>query len=194
MRQPDPFADLHEFPVLHTERLVLRELRDDDVPAVFAVFSDPEVVRYAGKAPHKDLAESRALLARNRDLFPAREGLRWAITLRGDDRLVGSCGHWRLMKEHRRSEIGYDLRRDRWGQGIMSEALDAMLAFGFQRLGLNSVEAHVDPDNRRSRRALERLGFQLDGVLRENFYDGEVFTDSAIYTLLAREHEARRRG
>jgi [ribosomal protein S5]-alanine N-acetyltransferase len=188
MSEPDLFTDVPEFPVLRTERLVLRELRDDDVPAAFALFSDPEVMRYVGKPVHADHDETRAHLRRSQEQYPARAGVRWAITPKGDDRLIGSCGHWRLMKEHRRSELGYDLARERWGQGLITEALHAILGFGFGRMGLHSVEAQIDPANARSRRVLERLGFTLDGVLRENFYDGSRYTDTGVYTLLAREH------
>lgn len=175
------------FPTLTTPRLHLRELREEDVPDAFRMFSDPRVMRYIGKPPHTDQAETREFLERNQRLFPAQDGVRWAITPRGSDRLIGSCGHWRLMKEHARAEIGYDLMADHWGQGLMSEALQAILRFGFERMGLHSTEAQIDPANARSRAVLLRLGFQLDGVLRENFYYEGQFTDTAVYTLLRRE-------
>lgn len=188
MSELDLFRELPEFPVLHTERLVLRELREEDAAAAFRMFSDPEVMRYVGKAVNVDLAETLNFLRANRDQYPARTGVRWAITLRGDDQLIGSCGHWRLMKEHHRSEIGYDLLQSHWGRGIMAEALHAILAFGFTRLGLHSVEAQIDPANRRSQQVLERVGFQKDGLLRENFYYAGRYLDTAVFTLLAAEH------
>jgi len=188
MSEPDPFRDVPEFPVLCTERLVLRELRDQDAPAAFRMFSDPEVMRYVGKDVNVDIAETLAFLQKNRDQFPARSGVHWAITLRDDDQLIGSCGHWRLMKEHRRSEIGYDLLRSHWGRGFMAEALHAILTFGFSRMGLHSVEAQIDPANRRSQEVLQRVGFQQDGLLRENFYYADRYSDTAVFTLLARDH------
>jgi ribosomal-protein-alanine N-acetyltransferase len=158
------------------------------------MFSDPLVMRYIGKPPHASVAETLAFLQRNRALYPAREGVRWVITRRGSDRLIGSCGHWRLMKEHLRAEIGYDLLPAFWGQGLMDEALRAILRFGFATMGLHSAEAQIDPAHVRSRRVLERLGFQQDGLLRENFLCMGQFTDTAVFTLLAREFTAAHGG
>lgn len=189
MNEPDLFRDIPEFPTLETERLLLRELREDDVADAHRMFTDAEVMRYVGKPLHADIEETRRFLQRNRDLFPAREGVRWALTRRGSDRLIGSGGHWRLMKPHYRAEIGYDLLPECWGQGLMTEALRAILRFGFARMGLHSVEAQIDPANRRSRRVLERLGFRQDGLLRENFFFAGTFTDTAVFTLLRREFD-----
>ena len=93
------------------------------------------------------------------------------------------------MKQHRRSEIGYDLLPAYWGQGLMAEALHAILAFGFDQMELHSVEAQIDPPNLRSRRLLERLGFRQDGLLRENFLFACTYSDTAIFTLLQREYQ-----
>jgi ribosomal-protein-alanine N-acetyltransferase len=181
------FHSLSEFPTLQTDRLVLRELRAEDVAQAHRMFSDPEVMRYVGKVPHTSVDQSMTFIHRNQALFPARDGIRWAMTRRGSDELIGSCGHWRLYKEHFRSEIGYDLLPAYWGQGLMTEALRAILAFGFTCMGLHSVEAQIDPLNERSRRVLTQLGFTQDGLLRENFYFAGQFTDTAVFTLLARE-------
>jgi ribosomal-protein-alanine N-acetyltransferase len=183
----DLYARLHDFPVLHTERLTLRELREGDVPAAFPLFSDPEAMRYIGKPPHATSDETLAFVERNQRLFPAQEGVGWAMCLRGSDRFIGYAGHWRLMKPHLRSEIGYQMLPEHWGKGLMTEALRAILRFGFEQMGLNSVEAQIDPANTRSRRTLERLGFSQDGLLRESYYFAGEFTDTAVYTLLRRE-------
>jgi ribosomal-protein-alanine N-acetyltransferase len=182
------FADLHEFPTLHTERLTLRELSDADVPAAFPLFSDPEAMRFIGKPPHATHEETLDFVRRNQLLFPAEEGIGWAMCLRGADDFIGYAGHWRLMKQHLRSEIGYQMLREHWGHGLMTEALRAILRCGFQRMGLNSVEAQIDPANTRSRRTLERLGFSQDGLLRESFYFAGAYTDTAVFTLLKREY------
>lgn len=185
MDEPRVFA---VFPILKTPRLVLRELRDDDVMEAHRIFSDEEAVRYLGRLPHTELEKTREYLERNRAQFPNREGIRWAITLAGQDRFIGSCGHWRLIKEHHRSEIGYDLLRQYWGQGIMAEALRAILRFGFEEMELHATEAQIDPENLRSQKVLERLGFRQDGLIRENYFALGKFLDTAIFTLLRREY------
>ena len=188
----DLFADLDDLPTLHTDRLTLRELREDDVPAAFRLFSDPEAMRFIGKPPHASLEETRAFVHRNQMLFPAREGVGWAMCLRSADDFIGYAGHWRLMKQHLRSEIGYQMLPAHWGKGLMTEALRAILRFGFERMALNSVEAQIDPANTRSRRTLERLGFTQDGLLRESYYFAGEYTDTAVFTLLRREYGACR--
>jgi ribosomal-protein-alanine N-acetyltransferase len=172
------------FPMLETERLILREIRPEDAPDLFRIYSDPLVMRYWGSAPMRSLDEARRKIADTADAFRAREGIRWAIMRRDDDRLLGSCGHWRLVRQHLRSEIGYELAPEQWGQAIMPEAVGAILRFGFERLGLHSVEAQIEPNNQGSRRVLEKLGFTQEGYFRQNYYFDGQFTDTAVFSLL----------
>jgi ribosomal-protein-alanine N-acetyltransferase len=188
---PGAWDGLDEFPTLQTARLTLRELRDEDAPAAFPLYSDPEATRFVGKPPHASLDETLELLRRNQHLHPAGAGVAWGLCLRGEDRFIGYAGHWRLMKQHHRSEIGYMLLPEHWGVGLMNEALRAILSFGFDRMGLNSVEAQTDPANTRSQRTLELLGFRQDGLLRESYYFAGEYTDTAVFTLLRREFASR---
>jgi ribosomal-protein-alanine N-acetyltransferase len=127
------------------------------------------------------------------DEFQAQEGVRWAITDRATGQYLGNAGFWRLVKPHFRAEIGYVLTPERWGQGVMPEALGAILQFGFETIGLHTVEANIDPDNTSSRRVLEKLGFIREGYLRESYYEPEQarFTDTALYSLLASDWASR---
>lgn len=177
----DAFAT---FPVLETERLVLRAFTMDDVDDFFRIYADPQVMRYFGSAPLTTRAEAQQRVERTITAFRERAGIRWAITRRGAPQMIGSCGFWRLVTEHHRAEVGYDLASAHWGQGIMPEALAAILAWGFTRLGLHSVEAQIAPANHGSRRVLEKLGFVQEGYFRENFYEDGQFTDTAVFSLL----------
>jgi ribosomal-protein-alanine N-acetyltransferase len=120
------------------------------------------------------------------EAFREQSGIRWAISPRGAGQLIGSGGFWRLDKPHFRAEIGYELAPEWWGQGVMTEAVGAMLAFGFTAMRLHSVEAQIHPENTGSRRVLEKLGFVQEGYFRENFYDPGMakFTDTAVFSLL----------
>ena len=113
----------------------------------------------------------------------------WFVRLAQSQGGVGpvAAGFWRIDKDHFRAEIGYDLAPERWGRGIMPEALRPILGFGFATLGLHSVEANIDPANGGSRRVLEKLGFAQEGYFRENYYlpDEDRFTDTATFSLLA---------
>lgn len=177
----DPFA---VFPVLDTERLVLRELRADDDRALHPLFADPEMMRYWGE-PHDSLAATTAMVNRIIEAYWAQAGIEWAVTLRDGGELIGKVCHHRLIKAHFRSEIGYILARPHWGHGYVHEALRAIIAFGFDTLKLHSIEAQLDPNNVRSARVLERLGFVKEAHLRENYFVHGGFVDTAIYSLLA---------
>jgi ribosomal-protein-alanine N-acetyltransferase len=181
------------FPRLETERLILREIVPDDAPDLFRIYSDPEVMRYWSSAPLQRIDEVQQRIAGSAAAFQAREGIRWAITRKGSDRLIGSCGHWRLMRQHLRSEIGYDLAPEHWGQGIVPEAVGAILRFGFERIELHSVEAQIEPNNQASRRVLEKLGFVQEGYFRENFVVEGIFTDTAVFSLLKSDWLQRER-
>lgn len=176
------------FPVLETERFVLRANRDQDAPDIFRIMSDPRVTRYFGQLPMKSLEEALELVQARRSAFEKQEGIRWAISNPVDGRLIGTCGFWRLIKPHFRAEIGYELAPEWWGQGVMVEALTAALDFGFTKMGLHTVEARIHPENRGSRRVLEKLGFVQEGYFKENYYDVVEggFTDTAVFSLLKR--------
>ncbi len=109
-----------------------------------------------------------------------------------DGKLIGECSLFNLVPQCRRAEVGYTLAQQAWGNGYISEALVALLEFGFARLDLNRVEADVDPRNVASAKTLEKLGFQKEGLLRERWIVGEEVSDSALYGLLAVDWRARR--
>jgi ribosomal-protein-alanine N-acetyltransferase len=181
----DPASLLPEPPVLATRRLRLRPLRVSDAEPLFAVFSDAETMRWWSSPPHDSPTATLDVIERARLSFYGGDGIEWAITAGGDDRAVGKIGHWRWQRAHSRSEVGFILRRDLWRRGLMSEALRAVIDWGFAALGLHSVEAQLDIDNLGSRRTLERAGFRQEGVLRQSYFDGRDYRDTLVFGLLA---------
>jgi ribosomal-protein-alanine N-acetyltransferase len=181
-------VELHPFrpfPLLRTPRLVLRQLGPGDAAALFTVCSDPETMKFWSTPPHESVAETEAMLRGSAEGVGVGEFIEWGITLEGADELVvGKIGHHRWLRMHQRSEVGYILRRDLWGRGLTSEALRAVLEFGWARMHLHSVEAQLDPRNRRSARVLEAVGFVKEGHLRENLIVDGRYCDTAIYSLL----------
>ena len=174
------------FPVLQTQRLLLRAVTPDDAADMFGIMRDPRVARYFGSAPMVSLDEAAQRVDRIEQAWQEQTGVRWAITQRGNPHLLGTCGYWRLIKPHFGAEIGYELAPEWWGQGIMTEAVGAVLQFGFTTMGLHRVEAQIHPANTGSRRVLEKLGFVQEGYFRENYYEvaeGQ-FTDTAVFSLL----------
>jgi RimJ/RimL family protein N-acetyltransferase len=181
-----------QLPTLTGRRVALRWLTARDVPALLAVFGDPEVVRYMDHGAHASEADAAALLAHIEAGFAARTLFQWGVTRRDDDAVIGTCTLFGLANGHRRAEIGYALARPAWGQGIMAEALPLALDFAFDVLGLHRVEADVDPRNAASLRSLARLGFAREGYLRERYHVHGEIQDSVFLGLLAAEWRARR--
>jgi len=177
---------------LPTERLLLRPLRDRDTQALFGIHSDPQFARYWSSAPWTELAQAEQLIAQDQRDLAAGEHVRLGIRRRADEALLGTCTLFKIHAGNRRAELGYGLAPCHWGQGYASEAVGALLDWGFGPLALHRVEADIDPENQASAKLLGRLGFQLEGRLRERWIVAGQMSDSAIYGLLAREWQERR--
>lgn len=175
------------FAILQTKRLTLRHLRIEDAPQVLANFSFDEVTKFYDLATFTELAQAEQLIANWIKRSEQGQGLRWAITLTGDDTLIGTCGFHNLSAENRRAEIGYELHPDYWRQGIMTEAVQALLAHGFAALNLHRIEAFIDPAHHASYGLLVRCGFQSEGVLRDYFFEKGRFVDAQMLSILQRE-------
>jgi len=173
------------FPVLHTNRLLLREHQPEDAAAVFELFSDPVVTRYYNLPRLTAPEQAQPILKRRIDRFYHRRGIRWAITLAGAaEGLIGSCGFNAWNKRAFNGEIGYELLPSHWNRGIMTEAVAAIVAYGFSHLHLHRIEAWIVTENIGSARVLEKVGFQAEGTMRDKGYWDGRFHDLALYALL----------
>ena len=174
------------FPCLETERLWLRQATQDDAEAIFAVFSDPKVTQFHDLDTFTHLDEAMKVINRRAKGFKSGRGLRWGIARKQDDYLIGSCG-FTWHGDANMAEVGYELASPFWRQGIMSEALTAILNYGFERREIECVVAEIMLENTASRRLLEKLGFQSQGVLKDQgFWKGEHH-DLERFMLLRRE-------
>jgi ribosomal-protein-alanine N-acetyltransferase len=118
------------------------------------------------------------------DKVEKNEGINWAITLKGNPKLIGIIGHYRIRWEHFRSEIGYMLLPEYHGKGIITEAITLMIDYGFKQMKMHSLEGIIAPQNTASARVLEKNGFVKEAHFIENeFYEGN-FLDTVIYSLL----------
>ena len=185
-------AALPGFPQLHGPRVRLRGPRPQDADAVFALFSDPEVMRYWSRAPMTQRDEACALISEMEEAFAQRDKINW-VSVDRRDMVIGTCTLFRFNARHRHAEIGYSLRSDQWGKGLAREAVGAALDWAFRSLHLHRIEADIDPLNDNSRRILQRLGFVSEGVLRERFFVGDEAKDSEIFGLLADDWQRRKR-
>jgi len=176
--------DWTRLPTIDTARLALRSITAEDVDDFFTIYSNPEVMRYWSTPPLPNRDAARHQIASIQKGFERREMLKWGIALRADNRLIGSVTLFHPDFTHRRVELGYALGRDYWGQGYIQETLVAVLDFAFNALNMHRIEADVDPRNDASIKALERMGFQREGYLRERWQVNGEIQDAYFYGLL----------
>jgi ribosomal-protein-alanine N-acetyltransferase len=171
------------FPVLETKRLILRELKMADARALFRFLSDKEVMRYYDRRVFASLEEVQRSIERHRFRLERNEGIRWGITIKGRNEVVGNCGYFWDWHDFR-GEISYALARAYWNQGIMTEALTALIYHGFELWPLHRIEANVSEKNLGSLRVLQKLGFREEGTRRERLFEGNEFHDQKMLALL----------
>lgn len=173
-------------PVITTERLRLRGVEEKDIPALFELRSNSQLMRYMDSDKPKTVSEARLFYDRLITGLQNKTGISWSITVKDEgDVAVGNIGLFNIRKEHFRTEIGYFLHPRLQGKGLMSEALPAVCNYAFSNLHLHSIEANVNPDNVASRKLLEKNGFTQEAYFRESFYYNGKFLDAAIYCMIA---------
>ena len=173
------------FPIIETERLLLRSLSMDDLEQMYSLRTNEKVNTYLNKAPDESVQATRAKIEQILDLLEKNEAIFWVIAIKGNpEKMIGNMGYWRMQKEHFRAEIGYMLHPDHWQKGIMKEALNAVIGYGFENMKLHSIEANINPDNIPSGALLESCGFVQEAYYKENYYYDGVFYDSVIYSRL----------
>src|SRR5687767_10997405 len=172
---------------IETNRIRLRWVTEDDVDALYRIFSHPEVMRYWGTPPLADRDAAKQLVNEIHDGFQRQMALKWGIARRSDDEIIGTTTLFNLNFENRRCEVGYALDRAEWGKGYMQETLHALLDYAFKRLDLHRIEADVDPRNVNSIRTVEKLGFQREGYLRERWQVNGEIQDALFFGLLRPE-------
>lgn len=180
-----------KIPVLEGERIRLRRMEQGDAADLFRYWSDPKVVKYMNVPMFTSVEETSEMIDFLNGLSETEDTMRWGIELVQEQRLIGSCGFntWELSGAYR-GEIGYDIGRAYWRQGYMTEAFRLMLNYGFMTMGLNRIEALVDPRNSASRSILQSFTFHEEGLLREYQRTEEGFVDLLIYSLLRRDYDS----
>lgn len=183
------------FHELETERLRLRKISQDDTKDFFELFSDSEVTRFYNFDTLKELSQAEKMVLSSLKEYESMTALRWVITLKDADRLIGTCGFFDLDYENLSAGFGYDLKRKFWGQGIMSEAAGAILDFIYSKRSpilINRIQATTDLDSVASINVLKKLGFAEEGVLRQWGYWKEKFHDVRCFSLIRADFLARK--
>ncbi|TKC12536.1 GNAT family N-acetyltransferase [Pedobacter polaris] len=173
------------FPILETERLILRSHTNEDAEALFALRNNEDVMRFIHRERQKTVAEIENFISNFNDGCNQGQHLAWVIALKQNpSQMIGSIGYWRTNLVNYRAEIGYMLHPNYWRKGIISEALNKTIDFGFAEMNLHSIQANIDPENDASRQILLKHGFVKEAYFKEDFYFQGKFLDSEIYSLL----------
>ena len=172
------------FPVLETERLLLRQPSSEDSADVFIMRSDPEVMQYIPRPLAVTPDDAAALIQMINEFIEKGERINWAITPKSTGKVIGLIGYVNIKPEHRRAEVGYSLSKAWHRKGIMREALACVLKYGFEHMDLHSVEAITDAKNIASGSLLLAAGFVQEAFFKEDFYYNGEFRDSIHYGML----------
>ncbi len=173
------------FPILETERLILRPHALSDAETLFALRNNEDVMRFIHRERQKTVTEIEEFISNFNEGCKQGQHLAWVIALKENpNQMIGSIGYWRTNLANYRAEIGYMLHPDYWRKGIISEALIKTIDFGFNEMKLHSIQANIDPENEASRQILIKHGFVKEAYFREDYYFQGEFLDSEIYSLL----------
>jgi ribosomal-protein-alanine N-acetyltransferase len=171
-------------PRLTTLRTTLRPINPNDIDFIFTLFSRPETNKYS---EHPDIATKKeATEMYEKFMKPCNESHFRLIIENTDHTPMGTIGLYNYSINHRRAEIGYDLLKEYWGLGIMSETVKAIVEYGFEELNLVRIEATVDSENIGSIRVLEKNGFVLEGQRAMRYYYRQKWHNEACYAIIKR--------
>ena len=178
--------NFHPFKNLESKRLLLRRIIETDVDEIFELRSNPETMKFIPRPLAKTKEDALVHFKTIDENIENNKCINWAITLKGNPKLIGIIGHYRIQPENHRCEIGYMILPQYNEQGIVSEAIKMILEYGFNDLQMHSIEAVIDPENKASERVLQKNGFVKEAHILENeLWEGK-FWDSVIYSILKR--------
>ena len=175
-------------PTIFTERLILRNISSDDAKDMFEYAKTPYVGPVAGWHPHKSVAETKAII--NMFLgYQAKGALGvYAIVLKKENKMIGTIELFNYVQNFK-AEMWYSLNPNYWGNGLVPEAAEAILAWGFEDLNLKRIEVNLFTDNHQSERVCQKLGMSYEGLIRNGYlrYDGLIF-DEKKYSITDKEY------
>lgn len=175
-------------PELTTPRLRLRRLTMRDAHDIYRYSRDPEVARHVLWDAHRSIGDSRAYLRFMLRRYRSREPASWGIEYLATGRVIGTIGFMWVQDENASAEVGYSLAREYWNQGIMTEALSAVIRYGFDGMDLNRIEAQHETTNPASGAVMRKCHMQREGTLRERLYNKGLYVDVDLYAILRRDY------
>lgn len=171
------------FPTITTQRLVLRQITEEDLPNIFKGLSHPDIIQYYGVS-YNNLEATKVQMQWFADLEKNETGIWWAVCDKQTEEFAGAGGFNDRDKIHRKAEIGFWLLPEFWGKGIMKEVLPTICQYGFDHLNLHRIEGFVETANTNCKRAMAKLDFTHEGTMRDCEVKNGQFISVDIYALL----------
>lgn len=190
MRKENLYQIFAKMPQLETERLILRAMRVGDAEDMFAYAKNPEVTEFLLWKPHPSPEYTRSYLEYLAGRYRLGQHYEWAMVLRADGHMIGTCGFSRIDCANHCAEIGYVLNPAYRGRELIPEAAKRVLRFGFDILGMHRIEARYMAGNTASLRVMEKLGMKPEGICRESMLVKGAYRDIGTCAILAREFRA----
>ena len=172
------------FPLIESERLILRQITPKDAADLFACQSDPEVFRYSRRSEETSLESATHTLNRLLKWHQERFMLSWAIVLKENQRFIGRFQMEEWSDEDHRAAVGYLLGKPYWGNGYATEALRAVIAYLFEQTTVNRIYASTWAENTASARVLEKARMRFEGLSRQKRFAKGAFRDTKNYAIL----------
>ncbi|WP_152655648.1 GNAT family N-acetyltransferase [Oceanobacillus sp. CFH 90083] len=169
---------------LFTKRLVLRKIQTSDAAALFNIWSDPAVAAFMNISAFTSESQAVEMIDLLNELAETKQAIRYSVFDLHSKEIIGSCGFNAINAENARVEIGYDIAKAHWGNGYAPESVQALIDEAFINLGINRIEAKVEPANINSVKVLQKLRFTFEGTLRQYEKVKGNFVDIHMYSLL----------
>lgn len=171
---------------LETPRLLIRPFTVNDYSACFSYLSDPEIALFEAWEPYTTIERAKSFvfsIINNYDK-ETPDSLEWLIAKKVDHTVIGNCGFQIINYRHKYAEIGFIMSKQFWNKGFSTEAITALLEYGFQELQLHRIEARCHEQNFGSQRVLEKNGFTYEGTMRQRYLSKDVYADIKLYGIL----------
>lgn len=190
MNRGGSMQNSYERPKLETKRLLLTKLDMSHLDDLFEVYSNPQTTTYVPRNVHKNKEETRSLLEKMMETTDESKSFIWSVIYKGNQKVIGTCGIWVLPNNS--ASLGAVISPLYWGNGLIVEALEELIKFGFQELSLNRIEGRCDVKNIASERVMQKLKMTYEGTLRQSVKINERYCDSKVYSLLKQEYDSSR--
>ncbi|WNB91665.1 GNAT family protein [Bacillus sp. NEB1478] len=179
-----------DFPILETERLILRKITFDDAEDMFYYGSNDEVTKHVTWHTHQSLSDTKEFIKFILNKYENKELSPWGIELKENGMFIGTIDFVSWNPTHNSAEIGYVISHDYWGMGIMTEAATAVIKFGFENMDLIRIQARCFLENIGSERVMEKSGMSFEGIIRKGMFSKEKHHDLKMYSILKEEFAA----